>query len=60
MLKNITDLYLGVKLCREKLRVCIEATVKDRPTMIKGSIYEIRALIEDFRMQTIGDMQMGN
>ena len=34
-----------------------EATVKDRSSKIKSSIYELRAVIEDFRMQSVGGME---
>ena len=51
------DSYLGDKLCSEGLRACIEETVKDRTEKIKGSIYELQAPIEDFRMQIIGGVQ---
>jgi hypothetical protein len=37
----------------------VEETIKDRSGKTKGSIYELRALIEDFRMQAIGGMQAG-
>ena len=37
--KKKKDSYLRDKLCSEGLRACIEARVRDRPAMIKGSRY---------------------
>jgi hypothetical protein len=46
--------YLGDVLSSLGLAESVEATVKERAAKITGSIYELRALIEDFRMQSIG------
>ena len=35
----------------------VKASVRERVAKTKGSIYELRALIEDFRMQRIGGME---
>ena len=50
------EAYLGDILSSEGLRESIEATIKDRTARVKGSIYELRSLIEDFRMQAVGGM----
>ena len=55
--EKITDKYLGDILSSLGLRASVEATVKEREAKIKGSIYELRALTEDFRMQAVGGMQ---
>ena len=35
----------------------VEAYIEERVAKIKGSIYELRALIEDFRMQAVGGVE---
>ena len=35
----------------------VEATIKGREAKIKGAIYELRALTEDYRMQAVGGCQ---
>ena len=49
--------YLGDVISSRGLAESVEASVKERVAKTKGSIYELRALIEDFRMQTIGGME---
>ena len=49
--------YLGDMLSSMGLAESAEASVRERVAKTKGSIYELRALIEDFRMQTIGGME---
>ena len=39
------------------LSASVEATIKDRTSKIKGSIYELRTVVEDFRMQAVGGME---
>ena len=49
--------YLGDIFSSEGLSASIDATIKERAAKIKGSIYELRAVIEDFRMQAVGGME---
>ena len=42
--------YLGDIFSSEGMSASIDATIKERAAKIKGSIYELRAVIEDFRM----------
>jgi hypothetical protein len=49
--------YLGDVFSSRGLSASIEATIDDRAAKIKGSIYELRAVIEDFRMQAVGGME---
>ena len=46
--------YLGDILDSRGLKESVKATIKDRTGKVKGSIYELRAVIEDFRMQAVG------
>ena len=55
--EKVEEKYLGDVLSSLGLAQSVEATVKERVAKIKGSIYELRALIEDFRMQVIGGME---
>ena len=60
VMKEMTfESYLGDKISSEGLKCSIEATIKDRTGKTKGSIYELRALIEDLRMQAVGGMKAG-
>jgi hypothetical protein len=49
-----SEKYMGDILCSEGLRTSVEASIKDRAGKVKGCIYELRALVEDFRMQAVG------
>ena len=55
--KKVEEKYLGDVLSSLGLPQSVEATVKEREAKIKGSIYELRALIEDFRMQVVGGLE---
>ena len=57
MKEKKSEAYLGDILCSEGIEASIEATIKDRAAKVKGSIYELRALIEDFRMQAVGGLR---
>ena len=48
--------YLGDLLDSQGLAESVEATVKDRNAKVKGSLYELRALVEDVRMQAVGGL----
>ena len=45
--------YLGDILSSLGLSASVRATVKDRTAKVKGSIYELRAVVEDVRMQEL-------
>ena len=49
--------YLGDVFSSLGLTESVAATVSERTGKVKGSIYELRALIEDFRMQSIGGIE---
>ena len=44
-------------MCSEGLKASIQATIKDRTSKVKGSIYKLRSLIKDFRMQVVGGIR---
>ena len=56
MKEKQSEFYLGDVLCSEGLTASIQATIQDRTARVKGSIYELRSLVEDFRMQAVGGM----
>ena len=49
--------YLGDILDSKGLTESVEATIKEREAKVKGSINELRAIIEDFRMQAVGGLE---
>ena len=51
------DSYLGDVLSSLGLAASAEATLRSREAKIKGSISELKALIEDFRMQSTGGLR---
>ena len=57
MKEKFTEKYLGDLLDSMGLSASVESTIKSREAKIKGSIYELRALTEDFRMQGVGGAQ---
>ena len=57
MKEKTSEAYLGDILSSEGLRASTEASIRDRVGKVKGSIYELRSLIEDFRMQVVGGMR---
>ena len=50
--------YLGDVLSSRGLAASVEATIAHRLGKVKGSIYEVAAIIGDQRMQAMGGMQM--
>ena len=56
MREKHSEAYLGDILCCKGLRASTEASIKERTAKVKGSIYELRSLVEDFRMQSVGGM----
>ena len=57
MKEKISEKYLGDILHSMGLKASVEATIKHREAKTKGAIYELRALVEDYRMQAVGGMQ---
>ena len=54
------DKYLGDIIHSDGLAASVEATVKDRSGKLKGAIYEVAAIMEDFRVQALGGLQGRN
>ena len=48
--------YLGDELSAGGLAASVEATIQTREAKVKGAIYELKALCEDYRMQVVGGM----
>jgi hypothetical protein len=63
MLGNITmkekeqEKYLGDILSSHGLSESVKATIKKRESKIRGAVYELRALTEDYRMQAVAGCQ---
>ena len=53
----LDDSYLGIRLRSLGLAASVKATDRDREVKINKSIYELKAVIEDVRMQCIGYMR---
>ena len=58
MKRKAQDKYLGHMLHEDGLCASVAATVKDRTGRFKGATFEIRSIIEDFTMQTLGGMEV--
>ena len=50
------DRYLGQILHTDGNRASAEATIKERGGKIKGAMFEVKSVVEDFQMQAIGGM----
>ena len=48
------DIYLGQILHEDGLEASVSATVKEKAGKFKGAIFDIRSIIEEFSIQTIG------
>ena len=48
------DKYLGYIMSSHGLTDSVEATGSERTAKVKGSLYELQAVIEDVRMQALG------
>ena len=48
--------YLGDMIHEDGLMASVDATVNDRVAKVRGSIFELKALCEDFRLQICGGM----
>ena len=56
MKRKVKDKYLGQMLHEDGLEASVAATVEDRAGKFKGAVFEIRSIIEEFSMQSIGGM----
>ena len=54
--KKVSDKYLGQILHTEGARASAEATILDRQGKLKGAMFEVKSVVEDFKMQAIGGM----
>jgi hypothetical protein len=54
MKQSNQEKYLGQVLHEDGLAASVAATVGDRAGRFKGSCFEVRSVIEDFYMQSIG------
>ena len=54
--RKISDRYLGQILHTDGVKASVEATIVDREGKLKGAIYEVKSIIEDFQMQAVGGM----
>ena len=50
------DVYLGDVISAQGLEASIEATIRKRLGKVKGAMFEVKAIMSDFRMQAIGGM----
>ena len=57
MKEKTSEAYLGDNLCSKGLRASTAASNRDKVAKVKGSIYKLCALMEDFRMQVVGGMR---
>ena len=50
------DKYLWQILHTDGARASVEATIAERAGKIKGAIFEVKSIIDDFQMQAVGGM----
>ena len=50
------DRYLGQILHTDGVRASVEATIAEREGKLKGTVFEVKSIIEDFKMQALGGM----
>ena len=53
------DKYLGDMVHMDGLEASVEATSEDRVGKITASMHEIKAIMDDYRMQALGGMICG-
>ena len=58
MKRKTENKYLGHILHEDGLASSVSAKVKDRTGRFKGAIFEVRSIIEDFSLQTLGSMEI--
>ena len=51
-----SDRYLGQILHTDGNRASVNATISDREGKMKGAMFEVKSVVEDFQMQAIGGM----
>ena len=56
MKRKVQDKYLGQILHEDGLAASVAATVAERSGKFKGAVFEIRSVVEEFSMQTMGSM----
>ena len=56
MSRKIEDKYLGQIIHEDGLAASVAATVASRTGRFKGAVFEIRSVIEEFSMQSMGGM----
>ena len=54
--KKASDKYLGQVLHTDGNKASVAAAIKDREGKIKGAIFEVKTIIDDFQMQVVGGM----
>ena len=52
--EKVCDKWLGDMFHQDGLAASVLATVRDRDAKIKGACYEVAAIVEDWRSQSIG------
>ena len=50
------ECYLGDTISAQGLEESVSLTVERRAGKVKGSMYETKSIMEDFRMQAVGGM----
>ena len=56
MSRKVQDKYLGQILHQDGLAASVIATVAERAGKFRGAVFEIRSVVEEFSMQTMGSM----
>ena len=56
MKQEVSVKYLGMVLHEDGIEASIRSTVEERAGKIRGATYEVRGLIEDFRMAALGGL----
>ena len=51
-----SDRYLGQILHSDGVKASVNATISERVAKIKGAIFEVQSIIEQFEMQAMGGM----
>ena len=51
-----SDRYLGQILHTGGVQASCMATIEDREPRIKGAVFEVQSVVQDFKMQAIGGM----
>jgi hypothetical protein len=51
-----SDRYLGQILQSDGVKASVNATISEREAKIKGAIFEVQSIIEQFEMQAMGGM----